>query len=219
MASTISIEHTSSQIPSAPYHLIYFITGNPGLISYYSVFLETLHQLLLSSSFNYHIFGQNLAGFEDNDTPPKSTGLPYSLENQIELKLKSLNEQRIPSGPRQGQHYDGIIVMGHSVGTYIILEILQRLRKSSSSLNVRGGILLMPTVVGLAESPSGVKAAPLLRLPGFVGGLSMFGKGLVWPLPRSVLIWAVRAVLGMSEHSAGVTTRFLKSRMGIWQAL
>jgi len=223
MASQISIRPISKN-PAASYHLIFYITGNPGLIGYYDAFLKTLHQLVTedpttSDSEVVHVFGQSLDGFGDNDGPLKSTGLPYSLEDQIVSRLKLLNEQKIPSGPRRGQDYDSITLMGHSVGTYILLELLQRLPKGSSSPNVIGGILLMPTVMALAESQSGVRAAPLLRVTGLPRAIHLVAKGLIWPLPISALQWLVGKVMGMPDHAAAVTTRFLKSSMGIWQAL
>ena len=210
--------------PSATHHLIFFITGNPGLINYYDAFLGTLHQLLtedseLSKRNVFHIYGESLAGFGDNDAPSKTTGQPYTLEDQIETRLQLLNDQRIPSGSRRGKQYDSIILMGHSVGTYILLEVLTRLQKAAPLLNVIAGILLMPTVIGLAESASGVKAKPLFQIPGFPRGASQLVNALLWPLPRSGVKWLVGLVLGMPDAGAAVTARFLKSNMGIWQAL
>ena len=207
----------------AEYHLIFYITGNPGLISYYDSFLRTLHQLLTeaptSQTDTFHIFGQSLLGFEDDDVPVKSTRLPYTLEDQIVSRLQLLHDQRIPSGPRQGQEYDSIIIIGHSVGTYILMELLQRLRESSSSLKVKGGVLLMPTVMGLAESASGVMATPLLKLPGITWGVGLFAKALTLLVPAPALRRLVGLVMGMPEDAAAVTTRFLKSKLGVWQAL
>jgi surfactin synthase thioesterase subunit len=76
-----------------------------------------------------------------------------SLEEQITITLEALTAQHIPSGPLKNQHYATITLIGHSVGAYILLELIARIRKSSSPLNVRGGILLFPTVTHLAQSP------------------------------------------------------------------
>ena len=198
------------------------ITGNPGLISYYNAFLSALHKLFAekkSDSDVFQIYGQSLAGFEQNDCPPPTTSVPYSLEDQIEILLEALNERSILSGPRKGQRYDGIILIGHSVGTYIIMEMLNRLRKSSSLLKVKAGILLFPTITHLAKSPSGVKFSGFFKFPGFTKGLSIAGKMLLWPIPRPMLKWLVGLVLGMPEDSAETTATFLTSNMGIWQAL
>lgn len=221
--STISFR-TISENSCASYHLIFFITGNPGLISYYDTFLSTLHQLLSDTSTKsdsgaFHIYGQSLAGFEQDDKLSPMTSAPWSLEDQIEILLQSVNNQTLPSGPRQGQSYDSVIFIGHSVGTYIIMEILNRLRKSSSPLKVKGAILLFPTVTHLAKSPSGIRFSSFFRIPGFPRGLSMVANTLLWPFPRPALKHLVGLVTGMPEGGAEITTRFLTSSMGIWQAL
>ena len=195
------------------------ITGNPGLISYYTTFLSTLHILLSAKKSNpdvFQIYGQSLAGFEHNGRPNPA---PYSLEAQIEILLQVLIEKSIPSGPRRGQHYDSIILIGHSVGTYIILEMLTRLRSTRSALKVKAGILLFPTITHLAKSPSGVRVGSFFRIPAFPRALSFVGKALLWPIPRPMLKFLASKVLGMPEDSAETTARFLTSAIGIWQAL
>lgn len=224
MPSTLAIQPVSDD-PAARYNLVFYLTGNPGLISYYNSFLVTLHDLLSTSQESrdlelYHVFGQNLLGFENDDTPSKITNLPHDLESQIEDRLHCLKGQRIPSGPRQGEEYDNVILMGHSVGAYMLLEILRRLRKTSEPpTNIKGAILLMPTVMGLAESPSGVKFSSLFAIPGFAWVVGVAGKTLVWPLSKGMAQWTIKKALGMCEEGSAVTTRFLKSSMGIWQAL
>lgn len=220
MACTISIapEHKN---PSATYHLIFFVTGNPGLVSYYGTFLTTLHQLLSekeSDEHAYHIYGESFAGFGDNDSPSRVTGLPYSLEEQIETRIENLKERSVPSGTQKGQRYDSIILIGHSVGTYIILEILQRLKKLPH-LNIRGAILLFPTVTHLARSPRGTKFSGIIQIPGFARGVGFVAKVFTSLTPRWALKLLVSFMTGMTEESVEVTTRFLTSRIGIWQAL
>lgn len=221
-ASRISFS-PSSENSSASYHLIYFITGNPGLIGYYDTFLSTLHDLLSGTpslpTDVFHVYGQSLAGFGDDDPSLPIPTSPYSLEYQIQRSQKSLEELRIPSGPREGQIYDSVILMGHSVGSYMVLEIIQRLRKKSSPLKIRSGILLFPTVTHIAQSPSGVKISALFRIPDFPRKASMAAKSLVWLAPKGVLKWLVGLVTRMPHGAAEVTARFLKSRMGVWQAL
>jgi len=215
--------HLYSEDPSASHHLIYFITGNPGLISYYNTFFQTLHELLsssmASSSNIFHIHGQSLAGFEDDPTKP-FRATPYSLEDQISLSFSTLQDLRIPSGPKKSQSYTSIILIGHSVGAYILLELINTLRKSSSSLlNIKAGILLFPTVTHIAQSPSGLKISTLFKIPDFPRRASFVARNLVSVLPRNWLRWLVGIVTGLPNQAAEVTTGFLRSRMGIWQAL
>ncbi|KAH6682014.1 hypothetical protein B0J14DRAFT_228792 [Halenospora varia] len=225
--SRIAFSAVSSS-PTVPHHLIYFITGNPGLIGYYNTFLGTLHELLSASESSsresdvFHIYGQSLAGFEEGPISPGAESertSPYSLEDQIELSLKSLETLQIPSGPRQDQRFDNIILIGHSVGSYMLLEIIQRLRKRDSPLKIKAGILLFPTVTHIAESPSGVKISTLFRIPDFPKKASIVAKGLLWLAPKHVLKFLVKLITRMPEDAAGVTLRFLRSPMGIWQAL
>jgi pimeloyl-ACP methyl ester carboxylesterase len=220
MSSSISFA-PKHENPSASYHLIFFISGNPGLISYYDTFLRTLHQLLSENGSDedvFHIYGESLAGFGDNDTPSNATGLPYSLEEQVETRIQCLESRRIPSGVRRDQAYDSIILIGHSVGTFIILEMLKRLKKSPR-LNIKAGILLFPTVTHIAESPRGIKLAGILRIPGLAKAVGLLANTLTWLAPRSAVRLFVRLVTGMSDEAIEVTTRFLTSRMGVWQAL
>jgi hypothetical protein len=221
LASRITF-HPESGNSLASEHLIYFITGNPGLIAYYNTFLTTLHALLSDSSNPpsdiFHIHGQSLAGFED-DPSKNPRQFPYSLEQQIAISLTSLISQVIPTGARKGQPYTSIILIGHSVGSYILMEIIQRLRKTSSSIHIKAGILLFPTVTHIAKSPSGIKISTLFRIPDFARRASFLAKGLVAFTPTGVLQWLVGLVARMPSDAAEVTTRFLKSRMGVWQAL
>jgi pimeloyl-ACP methyl ester carboxylesterase len=221
------ISHTpTSSDPTVPHYLLYFITGNPGLVGYYTNFFKTLHELLSGTGKSpasnvFHIYGQSLAGFEEDekflDGPHSTT--PYSLEDQIRISLRTIEELKIPDGPRQGQDYDSVILMGHSVGSYILLEVIQRLKKLDSKVKIKAGILLFPTITHIAQSPSGVKINLLFRIPGFAKYAAMVGKNLVRIIPRSTMKWLIRAVASMPDDAAEVTLKFLRSRMGIWQAL
>lgn len=214
--------HPISENPSASHHLVYFITGNPGLISYYQTFLQTLHELFTSSITStqdiFHIYGQSLAGFEDDETTPFRTH-PYNLSDQISHSLTTLQSLALLSGAKKPQPYTSIILIGHSVGSYILLELITHLRKSSSPLTIKAGILLFPTVTHIAQSPSGVKISTLFKIPDFPRRASFLARNLVSLVPRPWLKWSVGVVTGMPDAAAEVTTRFLKSRMGIWQAL
>jgi Lipid-droplet associated hydrolase len=214
--------HPISEDPSESHHLIYFITGNPGLISYYNTFFQTLHELLTSSTASasniFHIHGQSLAGFEDDATKPFRL-TPYSLENQISHSLSTLQGLQIPSGPKKSQPYTSVVLIGHSVGSYILLELINRLRKSSSPLTIKAGILLFPTVTHIAQSPSGIKVSTLFKVPDFPRRASFLARNLVSLVPRNWLKWLVAVVTKMPDEAAEITTTFLRSRMGIWQAL
>ena len=148
-------------------YLIYFITGNPGLILYYQPFLSRLHSLLAScsatDSARFHICGHSLKGFEfqcdDYAELPKS---PLSLGEQIKYQ-EHLLYQHIRSHRTRTSNTPKVILMGHSVGAYILLELIRNHRAmidhGEEDFDLIGGILLFPTITYIAQSPLGVVAS------------------------------------------------------------
>ncbi|EPE27594.1 alpha/beta-Hydrolase [Glarea lozoyensis ATCC 20868] len=211
--------------PSAKHHLIYFITGNPGVIGLYDNFLNTLHTLISDSpttspeSDIFSVYGRSLAGFEPATTfsSTDTQRTPYTLEEVIEVSLNSLESLRISDGPRKGQPFDNVILIGHSLGTWMALEIVQRLRKRSSPIKIRAAILLFATVTHIAKSPNGLRFTRLFKIPGFAKRVSTAAKTLVDLTPTRTLRWLVGVFARMPDEAAGKITRYLKSRMGIWQ--
>ncbi|TGO40725.1 hypothetical protein BHYA_0032g00040 [Botrytis hyacinthi] len=188
-----------------------------------STFLSLLNDLLSSSptknSDTYHIFGQSLAGFETDDVPSESPNQnPYSLEQQIDLVHDCLVEQINGSSTP----YKNVILIGHSVGSYILLETLSKLIAPAANPSISAalsGILLFPTVTHIARSPSGAKLTPLMSIPNFPALASSTAKMLLYCAPNVVLDFLVKKITGMPEEAAKVTTSFLRSKNGIWQAL
>lgn len=164
---------------------IYFISGNPGLIGYYHTFLSLLSSYLSSSSSSspsaaqdknsvsdsFHIYGSSLGGFEvgaesSNEKKKKEQPELYGLEQQIHLAESRLEAFVSANCPQPAsttvttgnvQNRPRVILMGHSVGAYIAMEILRRHREefSHAPFDIVGGIMLFPTVVDIALSPEG----------------------------------------------------------------
>jgi pimeloyl-ACP methyl ester carboxylesterase len=220
--SLLHLPVPTSLTPSTKHYLIYFITGNPGYIGYYNTFLSTLSTLLSpwsSKNIAFTLYGQSLRGFEPTEDILQNG--PFSLHSVIDHSFHTLSAQRIHAGPRAGEPFDGIILIGHSVGSYIALECL-RLRLSTSTttpLRPIGAILLFPTVTHIAQSASGVKISALFRIPNFPWLAHRAVQALFWPLSDGALRWAVGRVTGMPEGAAEVTAGFLRSGRGVWQAL
>ncbi len=144
--------------------LIFMITGNPGLISYYEPFLSTLYNLLSSSSVSqsarFYICGNSFAGFDtmENETE-KSVGLEAQIEHTEDLLFQQVNKHRKAAAVQNLS--PKVILMGHSVGAYILLELISRHRervedKDEEDFDLIGGILLFPTITHLAQSPQGM---------------------------------------------------------------
>ncbi|KAI0438808.1 hypothetical protein F4803DRAFT_564974 [Xylaria telfairii] len=207
--------------------LVFFVPGNPGLIGYYAPFLSALRDLLDATAslqaIGFHIHGQNLAGFIDEDHEPfTSQRKPHDLEYQIQHILHTVSGLRIESGPKQGRPYDHVVMMGHSVGSYIALETYHRVFRAPSlapELRLASGILLFPTIDHIADSPSGWKLNMLRQTPLLGDNAYRIAQGFLRLWPYDALYWFVSKTLGFPPHAAEVTTRWLKSRDGVWQSL
>lgn len=157
--------------PSSAETTIFFISGNPGLIGYYHPFLSSLAQNLLGSPDQskptYQIYGCSLGGFEVDETisseNPKSQrgesrrgSKLYDLEDQIRFVHQRLDA--VMSDGSNAPRKRNVVLIGHSVGAYMAMEVIRRHRESDvSSFDIVGSVLLFPTVMDIAASPSGQK--------------------------------------------------------------
>jgi pimeloyl-ACP methyl ester carboxylesterase len=173
-------------------YLIFYITGNPGLVDYYSTFLTALYDKANNTSSGkgarFEVYSKSLAGFEvpaDKyavDDRSRGKG-PFGLEKQIDFCMENLRRiTAVGANDVVADSANGmkrvkrkqVILMGHSVGTYIILEMLRkhnearRKRAKAASTDetayssqdeeayrIVGCIFLFPTVMRLLESPRG----------------------------------------------------------------
>ena len=167
---------TSSET-ERPLLLVFFITGNPGLIEYYRDFLQEIQALLIRSESHRHVIihGISLAGFELQPKPSKRLkDPPYNLAEvvqEVKTGLARAISQSTSQNTRSSEPTE-VLLIGHSVGSYIALEIIawwqqtqnekalpDQPRKVHSAENIemtiKGAICLFPTIVGIAKSPRG----------------------------------------------------------------
>lgn len=230
-------------------YLIYFITGNPGLISYYQPFLSRLHNLLVESSgtvcARFHICGHSFRGMEvtlngEHGGPPRS---PLSLEEQIRWQDDLLYAHVDTHRERTGNN-PKVILMGHSVGSYILLELIQRhpdrIKRGAKDFDLIGGILLFPTITNIAQSPLGrvasVSYSPeatrmtrqqliwsllqrILEIPYLPNIMGFLARLLGTLLSASLLVRLVQLITRFPDYAAKTTGLFIKSPMGVRQAL
>lgn len=121
---------------AAKTYIIYFLTGNPGLIEYYRVFLTHLYGLLSRNTASdrdveFQVYGRSLSGFEMSSSEIKTHKYrktpPYGLQDQIRHAEDDVVEL-VEEVKDQGGKDVRVILVGHSVGSYIGLEIVRRLR-------------------------------------------------------------------------------------------
>ncbi|KAM5292809.1 lipid droplet-associated hydrolase isoform 2-T2 [Ctenodactylus gundi] len=105
----------------------------------------------------------------------------YGLHGQIEHKIAFLRTH-VPKEVK-------LILIGHSIGSYIVLQILKR----APELPVFHAFLLFPTIERLSDSPNGRIATPLLCWFRYV--LYVFSYLMLKPCPESVKSWLIRMIL------------------------
>lgn len=171
---SISASHSSTHNPNT---LLFFIPGNPGLVSYYHLFLSLLAKELGNGNGNrngdgdgdgdgFVICARSMGGFEVG-LDESEDGRLYGLSEQIGFVEGQLRD--VVGQVRDGDCQNGrvkVVLMGHSVGAYVAMEILRRWRDGrtigekkdgADEMDVIGGIMLFPTVVDIAKSASGRK--------------------------------------------------------------
>lgn len=242
--------HDPSATQAKRAYILYFITGNPGLIEYYRTFLTHLYGLLDQSSppsTSIHVFGRSLSGFEAASTSTSELQEdhrpPFSLQEQISRSQFAL--ETLAKDVREKDHVQDVrvILMGHSVGSFILLEIVRRVREiakaEADAVRIAGGVCLFPTVTHIAMSDSGRKATvcqfptpdtsptssrtddhqPLLTLPHFAPIASTLAHILTLLLPLPLLALLIRTLLSFPPSAAHTTASFIKSPHGVHQAL
>lgn len=209
--------------------LIFMITGNPGLIKYYEEFLSHLHDRLSDSSTSrlarFYICGSSLKGFDDSES--EMGGKPAALvglEDQIDYTERLLFQQvkhREAAAPKEKP--PKVILMGHSVGAYILLELIRRhpeaVGKYRSDFDLIGGILLFPTITHLAKSPKGMMYSRILGIPHFPDIAGSFINFLFALVPTIIIYSIIKLVMRFPEHAAKTSADFIKSAGGVRQAL
>ncbi len=231
MPSCLSYPPSKNRITASTRHcLLYFIPGNPGLIDYYEPFLSTLSGLVDNnvssvdgSDITFHIVGNNLIGFDDADHEPfTEANPPFNLDAQIQASLRHISALRIEAGPRAGAPFDHVVVIGHSVGTYITLELFRHHAERpqvAPHVKFTSAVLLFATITHLAQSRRGQRMRRILSAPLLGANAHRVARAFLDFSPHWALGWIVRRILGFPSHAAAATLRFLRSRGGVWQAL
>ncbi|KAI5248298.1 hypothetical protein E4T43_01652 [Aureobasidium subglaciale] len=227
---SIELTHVPSTTKSAESLLVFFITGNPGLIEYYRTFLTLCFDSLRNrySDYRIKVAGTSLRGFGVQDdghhyrNDDNAIG-PYDLEQQIkhigQMLERAIESHADPSSSPK------VVLIGHSVGSYILLEVLRRRKQSpttqqiSNNAKIIGGICLFPTVTHIVKSPSGRKFSLLFAIPHFSLIAGVVVRLLFSWIPFAALQNLVGLVTGFPAPAAEPTTAFIKSPDGVRQAL
>lgn len=166
--------------------LILVIPGNPGVVGFYATFMQTLHR-----AFNgrFPVWAVSHAG---HCVPPDHMDMVedaslaakldvFGINGQIQHKLSFLREHV----PRETP----LVLIGHSIGCYIILEMMKR----DPQLKVLKAVMLFPTIERMAQTPQGRVLTPVICQMRYVAYLPVFLLSL---LPERLKNGLVRLVLG-----------------------
>ncbi|XP_043119560.1 lipid droplet-associated hydrolase isoform X3 [Puntigrus tetrazona] len=147
--------HAASKRPNPPKMLILVIPGNPGVVGFYKTYMWTLYQTFIQ---RYPVWAVSHAGhcmppetydmIEDASVTEKED--VFGLNGQIEHKMAFLRKHV----PRD----TNLLLIGHSIGCYIILEMMKR----DPELKVVKAVMLFPTIERMACSPQGKVMTPVL---------------------------------------------------------
>jgi pimeloyl-ACP methyl ester carboxylesterase len=184
-----------------------------------------------------------MPGFETNGSEPLITNSkagkgPYDVNQQISFSEQGLKDF-VSEVRANGAKDVRVILMGHSLGTYMCMEMLRRLReeaKTGEDVRCVGGVLLFATIMHLTKSPNGKKNEVggllsvkfwhitytmqwLLALPNFAYLASFLVKGLTLFIPVSVLAALIQRLASVPADGARVSAEYIKSPHGLRQTL
>ncbi|CAF0821328.1 unnamed protein product [Brachionus calyciflorus] len=122
-------------------NLYVIIPGNPGIIEFYEHFAMELHK-----KTNDPVIGISHTGHLYHETI--RTWKPKKVINQVMDKVKYIEKHL-----GDEYNYENIVLIGHSIGCYVILELLELLNKDHKRM-VKKSFLLFPTIERMALTPN-----------------------------------------------------------------
>ncbi|XP_018324799.1 lipid droplet-associated hydrolase [Agrilus planipennis] len=127
-----------------PEDIIICIPGNPGITKFYTVFLQRIHEELNCPVWILSHAGHEVVKNTNSDSDEYNNDKLYGLDDQIEHKEEFVKKY-VPENAR-------VYFIGHSVGAYIITELL---KIPTVSQKVLGNYFLFPTVEYIGDTPNG----------------------------------------------------------------
>lgn len=101
--------------PNPEFHVV-FVPGNPGVITFYTNFLESLFMLLEGKA------SVTAIGHVGHTKKTWEHGRLFSLQEQIHLKISFIEQQL-------GEVEVPLVLVGHSIGAYMSMEIFKQLQQ------------------------------------------------------------------------------------------
>ncbi|KAH9301525.1 hypothetical protein KI387_013108, partial [Taxus chinensis] len=166
------------------FHIL-FIPGNPGIISFYRDYLEVLYELLDQKA------SVTAIGHVAHTSKDWEDGKLFSLQEQISHKVDFIKEQLLP-------RKTPIILVGHSIGAYISLDIFKAFPEKVSYM-----IGMYPFLTLNRDSKWQSLLTKLAKLPIICAGLSSLA-GLMGLSPTWFHRGIIESLFGHSWSSDAV---------------
>ena len=128
-------------------------TGNPGIVEFYE------HMAVeLCSLTNCSVIAISHTGHLFDGTLKSNWNHRHNVKEQINHKIQYLEKHLFQDQELAALSYNeantDIVFIGHSIGCFIILEILEVMRKNLKN-QVKKAILLFPTIERMSVTPNG----------------------------------------------------------------
>ncbi|XP_061552910.1 lipid droplet-associated hydrolase isoform X1 [Phycodurus eques] len=174
--------------------LVLVIPGNPGVVGFYRTFIQTLYAMC---GCHHPVWAVSHAG---HCMPPASMDMVEDASSTADLDTFGLNgqvEHKLGFLRKHVPKETNLILVGHSIGCYIILEIMRR----DPSLKILKALMLFPTIERMALTPQGKAITPVLCQMRYLTYLSIFLLSLLPERLKSCLVKMVLAGIGSLDHS------------------
>jgi hypothetical protein len=211
-----SIEGTPTELLHLPgasgaQHHVLILPGNPGSPHFYVDFALALHRASggrLPITITCHA-SHSAASTGRSGSPPRFHDLASQVSHKVAVARWLLQQQCAaaapplpaesagPTPPPQQRQPPRLILLGHSVGAYMCLEVMRALPEGA----VAHALLLFPTLAHIGASPNGVALLPYFEL----GRWALAGAALaLGALPAGLQRAAARAFLPAAASPATV---------------
>lgn len=144
-----TLYHREPLHPSRNPPLLVFIPGNPGLIDYYTTYLD----LIAKQHRHYEILAISHAGYQTSDDYERvSNDHFYDLDYQVLHKCRVIRDHILAT---RGDQKVEVSFLCHSVGSYIMQRVAKRLVydvEYNQIVNIKFVGLICPTIVDIAKS-------------------------------------------------------------------
>jgi predicted alpha/beta hydrolase family esterase len=128
------------------------------------------------------------------------------LDQQVDDKIKYIENKLLKSNSKKID----IILIGHSIGCYIILKMLSKIKERNLNINVKKSILIFPTIERMKISPQGKRVTPLLN---YLLKFLLFVVFLVSMIPRKILEKLVKLTFNLRKNSSIVDENVVKASL------